>query len=84
MIRDQLLATGLAATTPAAAIEWGTCARQRVITCSLVDLPDAIARDGIGAPSIIVIGDVVRLREHLNRQSFAAAGVGRDAQLRSS
>jgi uroporphyrin-III C-methyltransferase len=73
MIRDQLLATGLAADTSAAVVEWGTCARQRVLTCDLGDLPDTIANAGIGAPAIIVIGEVVRLRDRLRWQRVTAA-----------
>ncbi len=51
--------------TPAAAIEWGTYPRQRTVTGTLRTLP-AIARDaGIGAPSLIVVGEVVALRASL-------------------
>ena len=82
IIRDQLLATGLAPTTPAAVVEWGTCARQRVVTGTIADLPDAIARDGIGAPSIIVIGEVVRLRARLAPQPAAVLAVAARAQHR--
>jgi uroporphyrin-III C-methyltransferase len=78
-IRDQLVATGLAPSTPAAVVEWGTCDRQRVVTSTLGDLPAAIARAGLGAPAIIVIGEVVRLRTRLDwfagsRTAVAAGG----------
>jgi siroheme synthase len=75
MIRDQLLATGLAADTPAAVVEWGTCARQRVLTCNLGDLPATIADAGLGAPAIIVIGEVVRLRDRLSWERVTATAV---------
>ena len=65
-IRDQLMADGRDAATPAAIVEWGTCDRQRVTITSLADLPAAIAREGVGAPATIVIGDVVRLRDRLD------------------
>jgi uroporphyrin-III C-methyltransferase len=66
VIRDQLVATGLDPRTPSAVIEWGTWARQRVVTAALDDLPDAIARAGVGAPAVLVIGDVVTLRRRLS------------------
>lgn len=75
LIRDQLLATGFAADTPAAVVEWGTCARQRVLICDLCDLPATIADAGIGAPAIIVIGEVVRLRDRLSWQRVAPTAV---------
>lgn len=73
VIRDQLVATGLDPCTPSAVIEWGTWARQRVITATLADLPDAIARAGVGAPAVLVIGDVVRLRRRLARNADGRA-----------
>jgi len=52
--------------TPAAAVEWGTHPRQRTVTGTLATLP-ALAREaGIGAPSIVVVGGVVALRERLS------------------
>ncbi len=65
VIRDQLLATGLDPRTPSAVIEWGTWPQERVVTAELHELPDAITRAGVGAPAILVIGEVVRLRAHL-------------------
>jgi uroporphyrin-III C-methyltransferase len=64
-IRDQLIATGLSPETPAAAIEWGTYERQRVAASTLRDLPDEIARGGLAAPAVLVIGEVVQLRDQL-------------------
>ena len=58
---------------PSAVIEWGTWARQRVITATLDDLPDAIARAGVGAPAVLVIGEVVRLRSRLARNTDGTA-----------
>ncbi len=65
-IREQLLAAGCTGETPAAAIEWGTHARQRVVTATLTALPDVIARAGIRAPAVIVIGETVKLRAILD------------------
>ena len=61
----RLVEHGRAETTPAAAIEWGTYPRQRTVTGTLATLP-ALAREaGIGAPSLIVVGEVVALRGEL-------------------
>ncbi|HEX2093115.1 MAG TPA: uroporphyrinogen-III C-methyltransferase [Longimicrobiaceae bacterium] len=62
---EHLLAAGKSADTPAAAIEWGTYPRQRVVTGTLRTLPGRVAEEGIGAPSIVVVGGVVGLRERL-------------------
>lgn len=71
-IRDQLLAIGREPNTPAAVIEWGTCERQRVVTGTLDALPDLIARECLGAPAILIVGEVVRLRERLDWRKQAA------------
>jgi uroporphyrinogen III methyltransferase / synthase len=64
-LRDQLIAAGRSGDTPAAVIEWGTCAQQRVAVGTVSTLPDVIAREGLGAPAVIVIGETVRLRPAL-------------------
>jgi uroporphyrinogen III methyltransferase/synthase len=51
--------------TPAAAVEWGTYPRQRTITGTLETLPALVREAGIGAPSVVVVGEVVALRERL-------------------
>jgi uroporphyrin-III C-methyltransferase len=61
-IRDQIIALGRPPDTPAAVIEWGTWDTQRVVTGTLAELPELIARERMGAPSVLVIGEVVRLR----------------------
>lgn len=58
----QLIAHGRAASTPAAAVQWGTTARQRVVEAPLGELADAVVRAGLGSPATIVIGDVVAMR----------------------
>jgi uroporphyrin-III C-methyltransferase len=60
-LRDQLMASGRSADTPAAVIEWGTCAEQRVVVATVATLPEMITRAGLGAPAVIVIGETVRL-----------------------
>lgn len=64
-IAAALVAGGMSADTPAAAVQWGTYARQRTVTATLTTLADAVTRAGIDAPVITVIGEVVALREEI-------------------
>lgn len=65
-IAANLIQAGMSPETPAALIHWGTTDRQRSLAGSLVDLPQAALREGFTNPSIIVVGEVVRLRDKLN------------------
>jgi len=60
-----LLDLGRAPDTPAAVIESGTYARQRVVSAPLQDLAERAAADRIAAPALIVVGAVADLREHI-------------------
>ncbi|HEX2188347.1 MAG TPA: uroporphyrinogen-III C-methyltransferase [Longimicrobiaceae bacterium] len=62
---ERLVAAGRSPDTPAAAVEWGTYPRQRVVEGSLRTLPARVGEAGIGAPAIVVVGEVVGLRRHL-------------------
>ena len=61
----RLIDGGKDAKTPAAAVMDGTLGRQRTITATLEDLPRRVSEAGLDAPSAVVVGDVVRLRETL-------------------
>jgi uroporphyrinogen III methyltransferase/synthase len=50
---------------PAAAIERGTMAGQRTVEATLATIADAVAREAVKAPSLIVVGRVARRRERL-------------------
>jgi uroporphyrinogen III methyltransferase / synthase len=63
-ITATLIAHGRAAHEPAALIRWGTYPRQEVVTGTLGNL--AQRTEGMMPPAVIVVGDVVRLREKLN------------------
>jgi uroporphyrinogen III methyltransferase/synthase len=63
---EELLAGGKAPDTPAAAVMHGTLPEQRTCVSTLAELPEAVLEAGLGSPSVVVIGDVVRLREGLS------------------
>ncbi len=65
-IAGALMAGGMSRDTPAAAVQWGTHARQRTVTATVATLADAVAREGLTAPVITVIGHVVALREEIS------------------
>jgi len=64
-IVDALRAGGMSPETPAAVIEWGTYPRQRTVTATLATLVERARAERIAAPSITVIGNVVRLRDEI-------------------
>ncbi|MFN0122742.1 MAG: uroporphyrinogen-III C-methyltransferase [Blastocatellia bacterium] len=64
-IAARLLANGRAGDTPAAVIRHGTRAEQECHVTTLDGLGDLIKTHGVTAPAIIVIGEVVRVREQL-------------------
>jgi uroporphyrin-III C-methyltransferase len=59
-IQAALLAGGKSADTPVAVIQAATSRTQAQLITTLDKLPLALADSGLGSPSIIVIGDVVR------------------------
>ena len=64
-IAGQLIAGGKAADTPAAVIQNGTTARQRMAVSDLAHITEEVERCGIQTPAIIVVGDVVKLSDKL-------------------
>lgn len=65
-ICNNLKAEGMSSETPVAVINWATRANQKVGVGNLDTICDVVAREGLTSPSLIVIGDVVKLREKLN------------------
>ena len=60
-----LVEHGSSADRPAALIQQGTTRNQKVITGTLGSLPSRVAGENIEPPTLLIIGDVVRLHETL-------------------
>lgn len=70
-----LIYHGRPAGTPVAVVEQGTHSTERTVTGTLRDIAEIAAREGVGAPATIVIGEVVRVREGLlNRLTQCPVG----------
>ena len=61
----QLVAHGMSPKTPAAVIQRGTTATQRVVSSGLAELPERVAAAELKAPTLTIIGEVVTLRDKL-------------------
>ncbi|WP_417070287.1 uroporphyrinogen-III C-methyltransferase [Niveibacterium terrae] len=66
VISAQLIAHGLAASTPAAAIRNASLPDQKTLLGTLADLPEKVRTAKLTPPALLVIGEVVRLRDGLN------------------
>lgn len=64
-ISQQLIAHGRDANTPVAVIGSGTLAGQETCVGALNEVAEIVQREQIKAPALVVIGEVVRLRDQL-------------------
>jgi uroporphyrinogen III methyltransferase/synthase len=62
-IVERMLIQGRSPATPAAFIQWGTTPMQRTVVATLDTIVERAA--GIGPPAVLVVGEVVALRERL-------------------
>ena len=62
----RLEAAGRPGATPAAAVMSGTHPEQHVVSSTLAGLADAVESAGLGSPAVVVVGEVVGLRETLS------------------
>ena len=65
-ISENLMKNGKSKDTPAAIINWGTTSNQKTVVGRLSNIYDKAIEENIKPPSLIVVGDVVGLREKLN------------------
>ncbi len=65
VICEQLQAHGRGSDTPVALIERGTLEDQRVLVGTLDTISDIVTREQPRAPTLIIVGDVVKLHSKL-------------------
>jgi uroporphyrin-III C-methyltransferase / precorrin-2 dehydrogenase / sirohydrochlorin ferrochelatase len=65
VICSELVRHGMSVDTPAALIQQGTTRHQRVLTGTLATLPEIVENAKVKAPTLIIVGEVVLLREKL-------------------
>ena len=61
----QLLSRGDSSSTPVALVRWGTTTQQQVVTGTLQTIESEVERAQLKPPALIVVGEVVNLRERL-------------------
>ena len=62
----ELIAHGLSSSTPAALVEKGTTQEQKVHIGDLTTLHDIVEKNNVKAPTLIIVGEVVKLHDKLN------------------
>ena len=65
-ICEKLMEHGMDKDMPIAIIEKGTMPEQKVYISSLTELPALLEREDIHAPTLMIVGEVVKLNEKLN------------------
>jgi len=65
-IVEKLIRNGRPAETPVALIQWGTTSRQKTVTGTLNTIVQEAEKAVLGPPAILVVGEIVKLRENLN------------------
>jgi uroporphyrin-III C-methyltransferase/precorrin-2 dehydrogenase/sirohydrochlorin ferrochelatase len=79
-IARRLIEHGREAGTPAAIVERATTDRQRVVTGTLATLPDLAKSYAVKPPALVIVGEVVALRERLRWfEASDEAGAGGSA-----
>ncbi|WP_300462006.1 uroporphyrinogen-III C-methyltransferase [Desulfobacula sp.] len=64
-IVTNLMDHGKPSDTPVALIQWGTTARQQTVTGTLKTIVEAVRQARLTSPAVIIIGQVVSLRDEL-------------------
>ena len=74
-IAHDLTTAGRSAETPVAVVRWGTYNGQQTVTGTLRTIAMEVERAGMRAPAVIIVGEVVRLRERLKWFEESLEGV---------
>ncbi len=64
-VTAKLMENGRPADTPVAVVRWGTRPEQKTIVSTLRDIASVVAENEIKPPAVMVVGDVVKLRDTL-------------------
>jgi uroporphyrin-III C-methyltransferase len=65
-VAANLSAAGRAPETPVAVIRWGSYQTQQTVVGTLASIAVEVERAGLRAPAVVVVGEIVRMRERLN------------------
>ncbi len=65
-ISKRLMENGRSPETPSAVITWGTRPFQKVVVSKLKSIGEKVEEEGLSPPGILIVGEVVRLREKLS------------------
>ncbi len=65
-ISTMLMENGMRPDMPAALVRWGTTCRHRSMVSTIKDIPGKAVEQGFKPPSLLVVGEVVCLRDELN------------------
>lgn len=65
-IVENLIKEGKSPDTPCAVIQWGTTPLQKTVKGTLQEIVSKVKEAGIKAPAIIIVGEVVNLRDKFN------------------
>ena len=71
-IASSLIEGGRSPNEPVAVVQWGTTARQRTLRSTLDEVAEAVELAGIGAPAVVIIGEVAACADQL---AWFAAGI---------
>lgn len=66
LLAPLLVRQGLPSATPVAIISWGTTGQQQSVAGTLADIAERASQARIAPPAVIVVGEVVSLRDSLN------------------
>ncbi len=66
IIVDNLIKYGRDPQTPVAVVRWASTPEQRTVVGTLQTIKEVVAEAGIRPPSLIIVGEVVRLRETID------------------
>jgi uroporphyrinogen III methyltransferase/synthase len=65
VLTERLIENGRRPDTPVAVVRWGTRADQRTLVSTLKDIAALVREKDIRPPAVMVVGDVVKLRDEL-------------------